>query len=131
MSKILMGIIAAMAVGGYLYYQTSIVPMKNQLEEQTAVILAQDLRDQEQKAAIAAIQENLETTTKALGGLQARNQQAEAQMSEYLDIFRRHNLAKLASARPGSIQLRANRATKEVFNAIEDVSKSISNSDTK
>ena len=131
MSKILMGIIAAMAVGGYLYYQTSIVPMQNKLEEQTAVILAQDLRDQEQKAAIAAIQENLETTTKALGGLQARNQQAEAQMSEYLDIFRRHNLAKLASARPGSIQLRANRATKEVFNAIEDVSKSISNSDTK
>ena len=35
--------------------------MKNKIEEQTAVILAQDLRDQEQKAAIAAIQENLET----------------------------------------------------------------------
>ena len=59
MSKILIGIIAAMGVGGYLYYQTAIVPMKNKLEEQTAVILAQDLRDQEQKAAIAAIQENL------------------------------------------------------------------------
>ncbi len=131
MSKILMGIIAAMAVGGYLYYQTAIVPMQNKLEEQTAVILAQDLRDQEQKAAIAAIQENLETTTKALGGLQVKNQQAEAQMSEYLDIFRRHNLAKIASARPGSIQLRANKRTKEVFDAIEDVSESISNPDTK
>lgn len=126
-----MGIIAAMGLGGYLYYQTAIVPMKNKIEEQTAVILAQDLRDQEQKAAIAAIQENLETTTKALGGLQVRNQQAEEQMSEYLDIFRRHNLAQIASARPGSIQLRANRATKEVFDAIEDVSKSISNPDTK
>lgn len=131
MSKLLMGIIAAMGLGGYLYYQTAIVPMKNKIEEQTAVILAQDLRDQEQKAAIAAIQENLETTTKALGGLQVRNQQAEEQMSEYLDIFRRHNLAQIASARPGSIQLRANRATKEVFDAIEDVSKSISNPDTK
>ena len=76
-----------MGMGGYFYYQTAIVPMKNKIEEQTAVILAQDLRDQEQKAAIAAIQENLETTTKALGGLQVRNQRAEEQMSEYLDIF--------------------------------------------
>lgn len=62
MSKILMGIMAAMAVGGYLYYQTAVVPMKNKLEEQTAVILAQDLRDQEQKATIAAITANAEKT---------------------------------------------------------------------
>ena len=129
MSKILLGIIAAMGIGGYFYYQTAIIPMKNKIEEQTAVILAQDLRDQEQKAAIAAIQENLETTTKALAGLQLRNQRAEEQMSEYLDIIRRHNLAKIASPRPGSIQLKAIRATKEVFDAIEDVRKSISNPD--
>jgi len=48
-------------------------------------------------------------------------------MSEYLDIFRRHNLAKIASARPGQIQTQANNATKEVFDAIEEVSNRISN----
>jgi len=127
MSKILMGIIAAMAVGGYLYYQTAVVPMKNKLEEQTAVILAQDLRDQEQKATIAAITANAEKTAQATAVLQTQNQQYEAEMSEYLDIFRRHNLAKIASARPGQIETRANERTKEVFDAIEEVSKRISN----
>lgn len=116
-----------MAVGGYLYYQTAVVPMKNKLEEQTAVILAQDLRDQEQKAAIAAVQENLEMAGKALSGLQVKNQRYEEQMSEYMDIFRRHNVAKLASAKPGLIELRFNKGTKEVFNAIQEDSIRISN----
>jgi hypothetical protein len=126
MSQVLMGIIAAMGIAGYLYYQGAVLPMRNKLEEQANVILAQDLRDQEQKAAIAAIQDNLETTSKALSGMQLKNQQYETQMSEYLDIFRRHNMAKLASAKPGMIQKRANTRTKEVFNAIEESSKHIS-----
>ena len=60
-----MGIIAAMGSAGFLYYQFAVVPMKNKLEEQTAVIMAQDLRDQEQKATIAAITLNAEKTAKA------------------------------------------------------------------
>lgn len=127
MSKLLLGIIAAMGIGGYFYYQTAIVPMKNKIEEQTAVILAQDLRDQEQKATIAAITANAEKTAEANAQMQQQNQQYEAEMSEYLDIFRRHNLAKIASARPGQVELRANERTKEVFDAIEEVSNRISN----
>ena len=127
MSKILLGIIAAMGSTGFLYYQFAVVPMKNTLEEQTAVIIAQDLRDQEQQATIAAITLNAEKTAKASAALQQQNQQYEAEMSEYLDIFRRHNLAKIASARPGQIQTQANNATKEVFDAIEEVSNRISN----
>jgi len=114
-----------MGSAGFLYYQFAVVPMQNKLEEQTAVILAQDLRDQEQKATIIAIQENMEKTTKAMGELQVKNQQYETQMSDYLDIFRRHNIAQLASAKPGLIQKRANKATKEVFDEIEDISKRI------
>jgi hypothetical protein len=127
MSKLLIGIIAAMGSAGFLYYQFAVVPMKNKLEEQTAVIIAQDLRDQEQKATIAAITLNAEKTAKASAALQQQNQQYEAEMSEYLDIFRRHNLAKIASARPGQIQNQANARTKEVFDAIEEVSNRISN----
>jgi CHAT domain-containing protein len=127
MSKLLMGIIAAMGSAGFLYYQFAVVPMKNKLEEQTAVIIAQDLRDQEQKATIAAITLNAEKTAAANAQMQQQNQQYEAEMSEYLDIFRRHNLAKIASARPGQIQTQANARTKEVFDAIEEVSNRISN----
>ena len=126
MSKILMGIIGAMGLAGFMYYNLSVVPMKNKLEEQSKVIIAQDLRDQEQKATIEAIQNNLAKTSQELTGLQVRNQAYETEMNEYMDIFRRHNLSKLASAKPGMIEKRANTRTKEAFDAIEADSQRIS-----
>lgn len=126
MTKILMGIIAAMGITGLLYYNLSIVPMKVKLEEQVKIIAAQELRDQEQKATIEAIQNNLQKTSTELTGLQVRNQAYEQEMAEYMDIFRRHNLSKLASAKPGMIETRVNNKTKEAFDAIEEDSKRIS-----
>ena len=126
MSKILMGIIGAMGLIGFMYYNFSVVPMKTKLEEQSKVIIAQDLRDQEQKATIEAIQNNLQKTSQELTGLQVKNQAYETEMNEYMDIFRRHNLSKLASAKPGMIQTRANNRTKEAFDAIEADSQRIS-----
>ena len=46
-------------------------------------------------------------------------------MNRYLDIFRRHNLTKLAAAKPGLIEKRVNKGTKEVFDAIEQISRNI------
>tara|TARA_Y200000002_G_scaffold130399_1_gene107425 strand:- start:274 stop:666 length:393 start_codon:yes stop_codon:yes gene_type:complete len=126
MTKILMGIIGAMGLAAMLYYNLSVVPMKNKLEEQVKVIAAQDLRDQEQRATIEAIQNNLAKTSQELTGLQVRNQAYETEMNEYMDIFRRHNLSKLASAKPGMIEKRANTRTKEAFDAIEADSQRIS-----
>ena len=122
-----MGIIGAMGLAAMLYYNLSVVPMKVKLEEQVKIIAAQDLRDQEQRATIEAIQNNLEKTSKELSGLQVRNQAYEEEMAEYMDIFRRHNLSKLASAKPGMIEKRANTRTKEAFDAIEADSQRISN----
>ena len=51
LSKVLICILISMGLSGFMYYNFSVVPMKNKLEEQSKVILAQDLRDQEQKAA--------------------------------------------------------------------------------
>lgn len=126
MSKILLGIMGAMGVSMFLYYQFAVVPMKNKIEEQTKVILAQELRDQEQKAAIESLQNNMQKTSEALKGLQVKNQKYEEDMAEYLDIFRRHNVAKLASAKPGLVELTFNKGTKEVFNAIQKDSTRIS-----
>ena len=118
MSKILIGVIVIMGLGGYFLYNKNI-----ELQKLNA---AYQVRDAEQREALAAVQENLEKTTKALTGLQVKNQQYEAEMTEYLDIFRRHNIAKLASAKPGMIELRFNNATKEVFDGIEEDSARIS-----
>ena len=126
MYRILLGTIAALSITGYLYYQFSVVPMKNTIKEQNKVMIAQDLRDREQQAAIAAIQESLETTAKANSVLQLNNQQYETELADYLDIFRRHNISKLASAKPGLVEKRVNASTEAVFDEIEDISKHIS-----
>jgi len=119
MSKILIGIIVVMGLGGWFLYNKNL--------ELIQLNTAFEVRDAEQQAAIVAIQESMETTQKALSGLQTKNQMYEAEMSEYLDIFRRHNMSKLASAKPGLIESRVNKATKEVFDAIEESSTRISN----
>ena len=61
-----------------------------------------------------------------MNDLTAKNQQYEVEMNEYLDIFRRHNLARIASARPGQVTTRVNNATREVFDGIEADSQRIS-----
>ena len=117
-SKVLMGIIVALSLGGYFLYNKNL--------ELVELNKAFEVRDAEQKATIEAIKNNLEKTGKELSGLQVRNQQYEVEMAEYMDIFRRHNLSKLASAKPGMIETRANNKTKEAFDAIENDSARIS-----
>ena len=118
LNKILIGVIIVMSLGGYFLY--------NKNQELIKLNAAFEVRDAEQKAAIEAVQNSLEKTSKELTGLQIKNQQYEEEMNEYLDIFRRHNLAKLASAKPGMIETRVNNRTKEVFDGIEEDSKRIS-----
>ena len=50
-------------------------------------------------------------------------------MNRYLDIFKRHNLTKLAAAKPGLIEPRVNKGTKDVFDSIEKDSRDIDSLD--
>lgn len=127
MSKILLGVIGAMAVSGYAFYYLSVAPLKVQNQELRDLNTAQQLTISTQKDTINSIQNSLEVAQESLTTLSTQNQQYESQMAEYLDIFRRHNLAKLASAKPGLITKKANARTQEVFDAIEADTQRISN----
>ncbi len=121
MNQILIGIIIMMGLGGYFLY--------NQNTTLKAVNQAYELRDQEQKLTIEAQQQSFATQTSALNNMTARNAEIEGEMSRYLDIFRRHNLNKLALAKPGLIETRVNSGTKDVFDSIENDSKELNNLD--
>lgn len=82
-----------------------------------------------QEEAISSLQNDFATQTKALTSLQSKNNEIELEMNRYLDIFKRHNLTKLAAAKPGLIESRANKATKEVFDGIEQDSRDIDAAD--
>ena len=82
-----------------------------------------------QQETITNLQNDFVLQGKSLIDMQSKNQQIEAEMNRYLDIFKRHDLTKLAAAKPGLIEPRVNEATKEVFNGIEQDSRDIDDAD--
>jgi hypothetical protein len=82
-----------------------------------------------QQETITNLQNDFALQGKSLIAMQSKNQEIEAEMNRYLDIFKRHDLTKLAAAKPGLIEPRVNEATKEVFNGIEQDSRDIDDAD--
>ena len=52
--------------------------------------------------------------------MSTRNAEIEAEAQRYLAIFARHDLSRLAAAKPGLIETRINKGTKDVFRTIEN-----------
>ena len=121
MSKVLMGVVLMLAIGGYFLWSEN--------TRLSALNQAFELRDQEQKAAIESLQNDFKLQTEGLLAIQSKTQAIEAEMSRYLDIFKRHNLTKLAAAKPGLLEPKVNKGTKNVFNSIEEDSRNIDSLD--
>jgi len=121
MQQVLIGIILILGFTTYfLYKENSTLNANNQLLEGAVVT---------QKEAIENLQNDFVLQTNSLLQLQSKNQEIEQEMSRYLDIFKRHNLTKLAAAKPGLVEPRVNKGTKDVFNSIEEASRNIDNLD--
>ena len=128
-SKILLGVVLCMGITFAGFYQFIHKPLLGQVAQQQVLLAAQEFREQEQMKTIEALQNNLVKTTESLNVMTTRNSEIEGEMSRYLDIFRRHNLGKLAAAKPGLIEPRINKGTKDVFDSIENDSNLIDNLD--
>ena len=121
MSRILLGVLAILGLLTlFLWNENSKLAELNQ---------AFELRDKEQKEAIETLQQDFKTQTEGLLEIQKRNNEIEQEMTRYLDIFKRHNLTKLAIAKPNLIEKRVNNGTKKVFDNIEEVSRAIDSLD--
>jgi len=121
MNQLLIGIILVLSLGSYYLYNQNQVLTANNVALETAVAT--------QEEAIATMQNDFALQTKALGDLQAKSQATQLEMNRYLDIFKRHNLTKLAAAKPGMLEPRINNGTKNVFESIEAISRTIDSLD--
>ena len=121
MNQLFIGIIIVLGLGGYFLYSQNVTLKENNMKLETAIV--------QQEEAIVVMKESYERQGQALNTLTNKNAQIEAEMNGYLDIFRRHNLNKLAIAKPGLIEKRANDATKAVFESIENDSKELDSLD--
>jgi hypothetical protein len=72
---------------------------------------------------------NLQTQLKAVGELTERANTLTAERDEYVSIFKRHDLTKLARVKPGLIEPRINNGTEKVFRSIEQDSREVADAD--
>ena len=126
-----------LAGAGYMYH-TTVVSQKDAIIarlEGNAVILKEnaaklELAFESEAAARQRAEENLETQLQAVSELSERANAMQAEMDDYVSIFKRHDLTRLARAKPGLIEPRINKGTKEVFRAIEQDSREVENADS-
>ena len=114
MNQFLIGVLLIVSFLCYYLWNENQVLTANNAALETAVAT--------QEEAIQTLQNDFTLQTEQLGALQKKSQEAQKEMNRYLDIFKRHNLTKIAAAKPGLIEPRANKATKEVFDGIEEIS---------
>lgn len=116
-------IIISMGMGSYVYYKVTENKMSelyNEVQTQRENIIACESGQREQVRTIDALEKNLQKTTENLNIINNRNSEISREIERYLKIFSRHDLSKLASAKPELIQTMINRGTKDVFDSIED-----------
>lgn len=121
MNQFLIAIILVLGLGSWYLYNENEVLKANNIKLESAVAM--------QEEAISTLQNDFTLQTGKLNELQLKSQEAQKEMNRYLDIFKRHSLTKLAAAKPGLIEPRVNKATKEVFDGIEQDSRDIDAAD--
>lgn len=106
---------------GYKMYTDTMNRMQSMANEKAAL----EVKFQEQKAAMEKQLEVMKLQEESLADMNERAAVVEAQMKDYLKIFKDHDLTRLARAKPGMIETRANKRTDEIFTVIENDTKMV------
>ena len=106
---------------GYMMYTDTMNRMHSLANEKAAL----EVKFQEQKAAMERQLEVMKLQEESLADMNERAAVVEAQMKDYLKIFKDHDLTRLARAKPGMIETRANKRTDEIFTVIENDTKMV------
>jgi hypothetical protein len=125
LSKVLIGMMLMMGIIGYFYYNTTqaeIITLRD-------LNKAYELKFETQEDTISQLQTGYAVQTESLNDMISKNAEINNEMNRYLDIFRRHDLARLAAAKPGLIEPKINGATKDVFDSLENDSSFIDSID--
>tara|TARA_E500000305_G_C3799095_1_gene133316 strand:- start:41 stop:427 length:387 start_codon:yes stop_codon:yes gene_type:complete len=106
---------------GYKMYTDTMNRMQSLANEKAAL----EVQYQETKAAMERQLEVMQLQEESLADMNDRAAVVEAQMKDYLKIFKDHDLTRLARAKPGMIETRANKRTDEIFTVIENDTRTI------
>lgn len=114
-------IIGILAGGAYKVFNDQMIRMEFLAAEKAAL----EVQAQEQEAALQALELSLTIQREATKDMEEHASQIQEQMDGYLKIFKDHDFTRLARAKPGLIEPRANKATDAVFTDIENDTKKL------
>ena len=119
-------LILLLAGSGWAYHKTTVISLENRiidLQEDADFARAENVAlktvAQTNEATIKSLEAKSKAQAQQMGKLTQSNQKLSAERDEYMGIFKRHNLTKLARAKPGMIEPRINSGTSEVLKSIE------------
>jgi predicted PurR-regulated permease PerM len=104
---------------------TQITQLQSDVRQYQAQNVALQSAAEINEQTIRSLEENSQRQVEQMTNLTSANQQLQSEKDEYLSIFRRHDLQRLALARPGLIEPRLNNGTQEVFRQMEEDSKEV------
>lgn len=110
------GLLGGAAYGAKYYYDSTQATIQR-LSAEKAIL---DTALEQQTASINQMQAQMERQNQLNTELQTSLQEANAGLNEMRSKFARHDLTRLAIAKPGLIQTRINNGTLNVFREIEE-----------
>jgi len=99
--------------------ESRIAAQEATIQQMTNQVSAYQAAEAENLQTISGLEGELELRTIRITQLDEKNDALQNEKDEYLSVFRRHDLQRLALAKPGLIEPIINNGTKEVFTQIE------------
>lgn len=106
-----------LVLGGGFFFRDQY--MRNKVDNLELRLDRSESRGDSLQESLSNYLENREVTEKALSDLATSLTTTRSAIRADLEVFRNHDLQKLAEAKPGLIEVRANEATKEIFDTLE------------
>ena len=131
-----MGLLASLG-GAYAYHQVTVSKLESavvQLEANNRTLkenqVQLELAVNTAEASLKAAEEQAKAQGEAMNKLTLKNNELQKDKDSAMKIFKDHNLTRLARAKPGMIEKRANNKTADVFRMLENDTKELMDIDT-
>lgn len=125
----IMIVLSALAYGAHWFIvnekDNRINQLQSNVDQLTINNVALQAAAAQNEATIRSMETQMAAQIAQIGELSEANNQIQKERDEYLSIFRRHDLTRLARARPGLIETRINEGTREAFRQIEEDSREL------
>lgn len=129
-------IVLVVGGAGFAYHKVVLNEKNNRINQQQMEIaaavqnnVALQTAAQTNESTIRKMEQQMKQQAQAFADLTNKNSQLAAEKQQYLSIFKKHNLTNLARRKPGLIEPRINKGTKDVFRQVEADSRELDEAD--